>query len=245
MIFLATLGVYFGLVLIGGATPQIYAQAATTRNFELKDEIEVQDELDKKPDDCYDLASDRVKSLLNLSIISNGIIEFVTDLGRLSKIGKYETGDIFDFDFEIKESRGRVQRVSHQLDSDNRWVQLAASDNVEGIISLLCPWAECSEHYVYDVDFKGDASLTTIKFNRSKDSLLIIIGIEKKSDEEAENFANLYNAAFLVGSCSEYSESKEKVVYQNTRATFKSKQVFIVTRLPRAGLNSLLAKDAK
>jgi hypothetical protein len=49
IIVLATLGVYLGLVL-AGATPQVLAQAAMTRQFDVKDEIEVKDDLDNKPD---------------------------------------------------------------------------------------------------------------------------------------------------------------------------------------------------
>ena len=49
ILVLATLGVYFGLVLVG-ATPQVLAQAAMTREFSVKDEIEVKDDLDTKPD---------------------------------------------------------------------------------------------------------------------------------------------------------------------------------------------------
>jgi hypothetical protein len=49
IIFLTTLSVYLGLVLVGGAMSPVLAQAATTRNFNIQDEIEVKDDLDKKP----------------------------------------------------------------------------------------------------------------------------------------------------------------------------------------------------
>src|SRR2546422_7570487 len=49
ILVLATFGVYLGLVLVG-ATPQVLAQAATAKQFNVKDEIEVKDNLDKKPD---------------------------------------------------------------------------------------------------------------------------------------------------------------------------------------------------
>lgn len=49
ILVLATLGVYLGLVLVG-ATPQVLAQAAMTRQFDVKDEIEVADQLDNDPD---------------------------------------------------------------------------------------------------------------------------------------------------------------------------------------------------
>jgi hypothetical protein len=49
ILYVATLGVYVGL-LLAGATPQVFANAATTRNFDIKDEIEFQDKLDRDPD---------------------------------------------------------------------------------------------------------------------------------------------------------------------------------------------------
>ena len=49
ILVLATLGVYLGLVL-AGATPQVLAQAAMTRQFDVKDEVEFKDDLDNKPD---------------------------------------------------------------------------------------------------------------------------------------------------------------------------------------------------
>jgi hypothetical protein len=49
ILFLTTLGVYLGLLVVGGAAPQVFAHSATTRNFELVDEIEVKDDLDKNP----------------------------------------------------------------------------------------------------------------------------------------------------------------------------------------------------
>lgn len=51
IIFLTTLSVYLGLVLVGGASSPILAQAALTRNFDIQEEVEYKDDLDKKPDD--------------------------------------------------------------------------------------------------------------------------------------------------------------------------------------------------
>lgn len=49
ILVLATLGVYFGLVL-AGATPLVLAQAAMSKQFDVRDEIEIKDDLDTKPD---------------------------------------------------------------------------------------------------------------------------------------------------------------------------------------------------
>lgn len=55
IVFLTTLSVYLGLVLVGA--PPILAQAALARQFDIQNEIEVKDDLDKKPDDetCTEL----------------------------------------------------------------------------------------------------------------------------------------------------------------------------------------------
>ena len=63
ILFVATLGVYLGLML-AGATPQVLANAATTRTFDIKDEIEFQDKLDRDPDPlAAGLVSDSVDSV--------------------------------------------------------------------------------------------------------------------------------------------------------------------------------------
>jgi hypothetical protein len=49
VLFLATLGVYLGLVLTG-STPLV-AHAALTKPFDVRDEISYRDDLDNKPDD--------------------------------------------------------------------------------------------------------------------------------------------------------------------------------------------------
>ena len=50
ILFLTTLGVYLGLILVG-ATPQVLAQAATTKQFTIREEVSISDDLDKQPDD--------------------------------------------------------------------------------------------------------------------------------------------------------------------------------------------------
>lgn len=71
ILVLATLGVYLGLVL-AGATPQVLAQAAMTRQFDVKDEIEVKDDLDKKPNrpvnDPAEIASSETDNKISRSV---------------------------------------------------------------------------------------------------------------------------------------------------------------------------------
>lgn len=82
IIFLTTLSVYLGLVLVGGASSPILAQAALTRNFDIQEEIEYKDDLDEKPDD----------GILSLTKSLDSYFEevkvFPADLRQLDRIEK-------------------------------------------------------------------------------------------------------------------------------------------------------------
>ena len=83
ILVLATLGVYFGLVL-AGATPQVLASAAMTRQFDVKDEIEFKDDLDTKPDD------ERSPVTASVQIYLEDVENFLASLGSLKNKGKFD-----------------------------------------------------------------------------------------------------------------------------------------------------------
>ncbi|MCU1287799.1 MAG: hypothetical protein JWN60_28, partial [Acidobacteria bacterium] len=74
------LTVYLGLVLVGGS-PQILAQAATPRLFDIKTEIEFKDDLDKKPKEN--------------DLFASSIVNLVQELNKFS--------DKNQFDWSIKD----------------------------------------------------------------------------------------------------------------------------------------------
>ena len=71
ILLLATLGVYLGLVL-AGATPQVLANAATAKQFDLRDEIEMVDDLDNKPDQASSIETDKPSPQTN-DHVSNSV----------------------------------------------------------------------------------------------------------------------------------------------------------------------------
>lgn len=75
IIFLTTLSVYLGLVLVGGASSPILAQAALTRNFDIQEEIEYKDDLDKKPDEKSDESFEGKRSLRLYADVLSQLIE--------------------------------------------------------------------------------------------------------------------------------------------------------------------------
>lgn len=95
MIFITTLGVYLGLLMVGGAAPQVFAHSATTRNFEIADEIEITDRLDDKPDpdrlesDEPNLA-DQIRSSASAAV-SGYLIHFIKKPAQPGFVSIYRT----------------------------------------------------------------------------------------------------------------------------------------------------------
>lgn len=243
ILFLTTLSVYLGLVLVGGASSPVLAQAAMTRNFDIQEEIEFKDELDKKPDekDCWNKAPQDVIDLLNSDFLSDEIIDFIADLENLSKIGNYTNGERFDFQFEYKATKGGKAQTQTQYPPiiSNEWIRLAASERVENLASNN---NYRITYYRYDEELKTETSHSAVKFSFENDELVIKVSKELESDKIAEETASLYNQTFVTGICSDYIEKSHKVIYQNTKAFAENNQVFTITRLPRASIDSLLAE---
>ena len=102
ILFLTTLGVYLGLVLVGGSVPQVLAHGALTRNFELQDEIEAKDDLDKKPEgDSIDLS-------LSIKTYLEDVEYFLRALDRLGE----DVDDLTVEEIEGVEHRQQRQHIS-------------------------------------------------------------------------------------------------------------------------------------
>lgn len=85
IIFLTTLSVYLGLVMVSGAMSPVLAQAALTRNFDIQDEIEIKDDLDKKPSD------EELKELSGaIGNYFGDLTSFIEDLKKLHGIEKFD-----------------------------------------------------------------------------------------------------------------------------------------------------------
>lgn len=229
IVFLTTLSVYLGLVLVGGATPQVLAQAALTRDFDIKIEAEVKDDLDKKPDE--DLFASTVSSLIN-------------ELDEFSRKGLFDWKSKTEYqieDLRICESDESPAfmgsgSISRQVDKalDNAGVKIAR--RLFGKKSDL----GLGDLYSHTIDYKfvldnGALSIeATVKNINSGDN--------GKDIQPLVNELNGYLNRIL--STSQQSRTKEKIIAENTKVTSENNQIFVVTRLPRGSIDSLLAKDA-
>jgi len=226
ILFVATLGVYLGLVLVGA--PHVLAQAATTRQFDVKDEIEKKDDLDKNPNGC--------------------------DLARSEyEIKDVETEYLWFNDRSISEYRYLLEQVldAYPLnvgEVDVTWTSIGdrkASRRVSAAITL--PVADqASRGLDDDIVFVGNglpgkAFFFSFFRNRLEDRFRF----ESRSvPYDSALVRSLYSSAFDHNRCS-CSLEREQLILKHTEVNVEGTNLVITTRLPRGSLESRFAKDAK
>ncbi len=235
ILFLTTLSVYLGLVLAGGASP-VLAQAAMAKGFELKTELEAKDDLDKKPkdDELRELAKDDESFLEDVE-------DFIIDLKKLHQIDKFDSSyDTFQIDRVLSspcnQSGCGVLHSTEKVFDNDRWLSPALVDfqySLEGFVHL----SDCLPSTESE---KSDAKNSHLKASYDKTLLSISLSLEKASSERAKYVAENYLKAREIFVADD-NDIIVKILHQNTKISFENNQIFIVTTLPRAGLDSLLA----
>ena len=239
IIFLTTLSVYLGLVLVGGASSPILAQAALTRNFDIQEEIEYKDDLDKKPED------EKLDFSKTLDDYYYSVAKFVIDLQRLHQIEKFDLG--YD-KFEIIESAGvfckidgdRARHGETAQRIDNYWLEPAITDAKHEFDR----WNFLSDCLKEDESETVFSTRSDFRFSYDKSELKIELPAFKSDNQRAGQLAEKFNRAFKDFQ----SDDENKIVGQTHKyTTIKSEnnQVFLITNLPRASIDSPFAeKDA-
>lgn len=239
ILFLTTLGVYLGLVL-AGATPQVIAhqRAAMSRNFDIRDEIEYKDDLDKKPDGDHSPITDSV------GVYLEDVESLIYALGALNKKGQFDTSSN---PFEV------AQTVFLPCEAFNK-AGSYTPQKFENVNAALKPYLErFSKQLTYGyslgdcvktpmfADKEAVASNFVFKFD--KKAFSVEITIQKSSAESASQLLAALPPTFKT-----FREKATAVVRQKlideTSFSINNDQVLVVTRLPRASIDSLIAKDA-
>ena len=220
ILFLTTLGVYLGLVLVGGAVPQAFAHSATAKHFELTDEIEVEDDLDTKPDN--EKALEAYASSLESIFITAG--ELADTLPVLLDQGRYD----FDTFYGIG-SGGLWEGVSYLGKGVDSGKYISPIRRLYDAFPHKCEPGSKPFHLVFAVEPQN------FEFK---------VGFVQDLDRDAVRLAEVYSA--LLPTLKERQESAaRKLIYESTQISSKDNQVYIVTRLARADLDPLLATRAK
>ncbi|MGH9948373.1 MAG: hypothetical protein ACRD6X_14420 [Pyrinomonadaceae bacterium] len=233
ILFLTTLGVYLGLLVAGGAVPQVFAHSATTRNFELTDEIEIRDDLEKKPGGC--------------------------DLSALiAKVSDYETKFLWFNSVSIPEFAHLVEHIldayTEKVDGiDVSWRSIGddrPSRKVMGVITYPFGFldTETSDDLDRDILFVGNGLPgKAFTFSVQRNNFETQFRFEsQRIPYDAPLVRALYSTALDRWKCGPYcSLESEKIILRNTELSVEGDHLVIITRLPRGSLDSLHAKEAK
>lgn len=240
ILFLTTIGVYLGLMLVGGAAPQVFAHGALTRYFELQDEIEVTDDLEKKPDgDTTGALSLSIKTYLE------DVEYFLGALQKLEKSGKF---NFAKDEFEVTQSTllpcVAHNKVGSYTANTFRSENEALRPSLERFSKLLTDGyslGDCLPSSRFD---GTDATSSKFTFKFEKSALSIQVGVQKASPLVAKQLSADLTSVFpkFAPSLAEIARQK---IYQNTTFKWKSDQVLVITRLPRAALDPLLLTHSK
>lgn len=236
ILVIATLGVYFGLIL-AGATPQVLANAAMTRQFDVKDEIELKDDLDTKPDD------ERSPVTASVQIYVEDVEYFLASLGRLKNNGKFDPNvDTFSVAQNTLlpctdgSRAGRYTPINFASTSEpsRSALEYFSRGMVYGY-SL----GDCIATHEFDVT----AADSRFNFSLDKKAFAVNVTVKKDSPIRALDLVRQLESTLLLYSNKPNNSPVRQAVIRNTNFKAQNDQVFVVTRLPRAGLISLLSSQ--
>lgn len=220
------LTVYLGLVLVG-ATPQVLAQAAMTRQFDIKSEIVIGDDLDKKPDEDLFLSS---------------VVNLVKELDKISQKGEFDWNvkdELQIEDLSICEGEKYPSYLSFGsiTEEADKVIKEFAVELARKAFSERCDHnSESLDSQKLDFDFALNNRDLIIKTKISGDYDIPL---------KVKSFVNNLTANLSRIKASKKATS-EKVVAENTKILTENDQVFIVTRLPRGSIDAVLyRKSAK
>ena len=240
ILILTTLGVYLGLLIVGGAAPQVFAHSATTRAFEITDEIEVKDDLDNKPDD-----DKRSPVHMSLQTYLQDVEMFLYRLKRLRESGTFDP----DTDaFEVAQSTQlpcvAANRTGSYTANKFELKNEGLRSSLESFSKLLTDGyslADCLPNSRF-----GDTEVTDSKFDfkLDKSGLSVDVLVKKRSPQDAVTLSNDLKQTYERFRTVDASAARLRII---EATTFRSnnEQVLIITRLPRAAIDPLLARDAK
>ncbi|HEX6124663.1 MAG TPA: hypothetical protein VFZ23_04755 [Pyrinomonadaceae bacterium] len=239
ILFLTTLGVYLGLVLVGGSAPQVFAHGALTRNFELQDEIEAADDLDKNPDGESGTLSLSIKTYIE------DVESFLNALQKLERSGKFNAvSDRFEVTQTTLLPCVPANKVgsytANKFDLKNE--QLRPS--LERFSKLLTDGYSLSD-CLQTSRFNGqEATQSVFTFKLDDSGLSIKVSVRKASPEIAKRLAGSLAVVFTRFTPAAGEVARQKI-YENTSFRSRNDQVMVITRLPRAALDPLLATTAR
>ncbi len=242
ILFLTTLSVYLGLVLVGASPSVLAQQAALTSRFEIKNEVSIEDDLDKNP------GEDEGINHYFLTRFDNALDDFVKDLRALNRRGKYKFNSRSKYknQEEIIIGSGHTFCSDNIVDASSSYVVSWVSDELEKLRKNLDiadgkKYSELASFIENPVDATGYRQCKEfgLEFSLDKKELKVKVNFTQNSTQQASVTANDLNNGFSTKALSAQKNSTKKF-YQNTEAKAENQYVSVITRLPRGSLDTLV-----
>ena len=239
MITLATIGVYIGL-LMAGATPCALGQqpSATTRPFSVKDDLERKEKLDKKPED------ERSPVTASIQIYLEDVEYFLASLGRLTTKGKFdEQKDTFSVAQSTllpcvdSNLAGRYTPIRFDTTSEP---SRAALDYLSRGMVYGYSLGDC----VLSGGSAVESAASKFNFSLDKTNFSISVAVRKQSPQRDVELSRALESTILLYSSGQDVSVRDRII-NATSFRVENDQVFVITRLPRAGLLAPFAIDAR
>ena len=229
IIFLTTLSVYLGLVLVG-APAHVLAQAALASRIEIKDKIEIENDLDNKPDDDFE----GFQEIYTEKVFA----DFVKQLQDLQKSEHYDS--IEEEDFYTK----RLWFFNSEEPFVSEVPNIGCS-NLDKVLAKLLESLDNDSLRSF-ADFSQDIYPTALNLGiyTNVAGVKLETFFKTTTKQKASVLAGKLNTEFLLR-VNKTEDNFAKQIYENTKVLSFDNQIFITTQLPRGSLDALLKQDAK
>lgn len=232
-LFVAALSVYLGLLVVG-APPQVLARQS-------KSIIAINGKTAVAECDEIALREEARKKFAELDLIAQDVPD-LTNITRVLFRDDYRFlwGDFERFNVSVSLSESKTkpyQQPSFKIEVTNG----TSESNLPGMEDFL-------RHIGMMADFFGRSGCPKTQIKCSPFELLLSLNeteftssvkLPRKSSQEAQHFAQAYKSLINANACHFSNYKTLQFHYENTNVSARNNQVFIVTRLPRAALDSL------
>ena len=238
ILFLTTLGVYLGLLVVGGTAPQVLAHSATTRNFEISDETEVRDDLDKKPDD------ERSPVHMSLGNYFDDVEKFIAALSGFQQRKLFDPAkDAFSVGQSTQLPCVAANRVGSYTAREFVTSDEAIRKSLEWFSKKLTDGYSLGDCLANDRLGSKETHDSNFQFKLDGEAFKVEVSVKKSSAESAKLLAADLAKTHKQTKAVSANQVRARL-YEATTFRSDNDQVFVLTRLPRADLVSLLANDA-
>lgn len=236
ILFLTTLSVYLGLVLVGASPSVLAQQAALTSKFEIQKEVEFENDLDKNPEE------DESIDHYFLIRFDGAVNNFVEDLRKLRNQRKYKFGN----QEEIIVGSNYTYCADNIVNASSSYVVSWISDELERLKKDLDvvngkEFKQLPSFIETAMDAKGNILCKEfgLEFSVDKTELKIKVSFTQDSAQKATIISENLNASFLTKAVNA-QQSITKDFYHNTKAKAENQYISVITTLPRGSLDALV-----